>query len=72
MKKMMNNMIPLTIANTLDQSTKKRVEVAANQTVKEAVRQNNPTVMETFDVYDGDGKVISNDRTKVMNMIKGQ
>ena len=49
----MNNMIPLTIANTLDQSTKKRIEVAANQTVKEAVRQNNPTPLDTFDVYDG-------------------
>ena len=60
--KMMNNMIPLTIANTLDQSTKKRVEVAANQTVKEAVRQNNPTPMDTFDVYNGDGELISDEQ----------
>ena len=59
---MMNNMIPLTIANTLDQSTKKRVEVAANQTVKEAVRQNNPTPMDTFDVYNGDGELISDEQ----------
>ena len=58
----MNNMIPLTIANTLDQSTKKRVEVAANQTVKEAVRQNNPTPIQTFDVYNGNGKVISDEQ----------
>ena len=58
----MNNMIPLTIANTLDQSTKKRVEVAPNQTVKEAVRQNNPTSLNSFDVYDGDGKVISDEQ----------
>ena len=59
---MMNTMIPLTIANTLDQSTKKRIEVAPNQTVKEAVRQNNPTALETFDVYDGEGKVISDEQ----------
>ena len=57
--KKMNNMIPLTIANTLDQSTKTRVEVAAHCTVKEAVRQHNPTALAKFDVYDGEGSVIS-------------
>lgn len=57
----MNNMIPLTIANTLNQSTKKRVEVASNQTVKEVVLQNNPSLLDEFDVYDGDGMVISED-----------
>ena len=60
--KKMNNMIPLTIANTLDQSTKKRVEVAANQTVKEAVLHHNPTALATFDVYDGEGKLVSNEQ----------
>lgn len=56
---MMNNMIPLTIANTLDQTIKQRVEVSPQQTVRDVVLQHNPTKLDTFDVYDQDGNVVS-------------
>ena len=35
---MQNNMIPLTVANTLDQTTKQRIEAKPNQTLKQAVQ----------------------------------
>ena len=56
---MMNKMIPLTIANTLDQTIKQRVEVSPQQTVRDVVLQHNPTKLDTFDVYDQDGNVVS-------------
>ena len=35
---MQNNMIPLTVANTLDQTTKQRIEAKPNETLKQAVQ----------------------------------
>ena len=61
MKKMMNTMIPLTIANTLDQTNKQRIEAKANQTLKSVIQQQNLAPAGQFDVYDQSGKVISND-----------
>ena len=57
---MMNKMTPLTIANTLDQSNKQRVEVDSQQTIKQGVRTQNLAPKGNFDVYDQFGKVISN------------
>ena len=57
---MKNQMTPLTIANTLDQSNKQRVEVASQQTIKQGVRAQNLAPKGNFDVYDQFGKVISN------------
>ena len=47
MNKMNNEMIPLTIANTLDQSMKTRVEVP-DTTVKQAVKHANLAPKETM------------------------
>ena len=58
---MMNTMIPLTIANTLDQTNKQRIEAVANQTLKSVIQQQNLAPTGQFDVYDQSGKVISND-----------
>ena len=60
MKNMMNKMTPLTIANTLDQSNKQRVEIDSQQTIKQGVRTQNLGPKGNFDVYDQFGKVISN------------
>ena len=57
---MNNQMTPLTIANTLDQSNKQRVEVDSQQTIKQGVRTQNLAPKGNFDVYDQFGKVISN------------
>lgn len=57
---MKNQMTPLTIANTLDQSNKQRVEVDSQQTIKQGVRAQNLAPKGNFDVYDQYGKVISN------------
>lgn len=57
---MKNQMTPLTIANTLDQSNKQRVEVESQQTIKQGVRAQNLAPKGNFDVYDQFGKVISN------------
>jgi len=57
---MMNKMTPLTIANTLDQSNKQRVEVDSQQTIKQGVSTQNLGPKGNFDVYDQFGKVISN------------
>ena len=57
---MKNQMTPLTIANTLDQSNKQRVEVDSQQTIKQGVRTQNLAPKGNFDVYDQFGKVISN------------
>ena len=62
---MQNNMIPLTVANTLDQTTKQRIEAKPNQTLKQAVQEQNLAPQGSFDVYDQLGKVISN--TSVAN-----
>ena len=53
-------MTPLTIANTLDQSNKQRVEIDSQQTIKQGVRAQNLAPKGNFDVYDQFGKVISN------------
>ena len=57
---MKNQMTPLTIANTLDQSNKQRVEIDSQQTIKQGVRAQNLAPKGNFDVYDQFGKVISN------------
>ncbi len=57
---MQNEMIQLTIANTLDQTAKQRVEVQGNQTLKQVVQQRNLAPNGSFDVYDQVGKVITN------------
>ena len=57
---MQNNMIPLTIANTLDQTTKQRIEAKPNQTLKQVVQEQKLAPQGSFDVYDQLGKVISN------------
>ena len=62
---MQNNMIPLTVANTLDQTTKQRIEAKPNQTLKQAVQAEKLAPQGAFDVYDQLGKVISN--TSVAN-----
>ena len=58
---MMNTMIPLTIANTLDQSAKQRVEAKPNQTLKNVVQQHDLAPKGNYDIYDREGKVISNE-----------
>ena len=65
MKNMNNKMIPLTVANTLDQTTKQRIEAQPNQTLKQVVQEQNLAPQGAFDVYDQLGKVISN--TSVAN-----
>ena len=62
---MQNNMIPLTVANTLDQTTKQRIEAKPNQTLKQAVQAQQLAPEGAFDVYDQLGKVIS--ETSVAN-----
>jgi hypothetical protein len=57
---MQNTMIPLTIANTLNQSVKQRIEVAPAQTLKAAVQQHNLAPKGDFDIFDREGKVITN------------
>ena len=61
-ERMQNKMIPLTVANTLDQSNKQRVEMNGSQTIKEQIRSNKLTQQGEFDVFDKLGIVIS-DRT---------
>jgi len=56
---MMNQMIPLTVANTLDQSIKQRIEVSAKKTVKQAVQDAKLAPKGQFDVFDAFGKVVS-------------
>jgi len=58
---MMNTMIPLTIANTLDQTNKQRIEAKASQTLKAVIQEQKLAPAGQFDVYDQSGKVISND-----------
>ena len=52
-------MIPLTIANTLDQSVKQRIESKPNQTAKQAVQKAKMAPQGQFDVFDALGKVVS-------------
>ena len=56
---MQNTMIPLTVANTLDQSQKQRVEVPQNATLKQAVQDMKLAPKGQFDIYDAMGSVIS-------------
>ena len=60
---MKNEMIPLTIANTLDQSMKTRVEVP-DTTVKQAVKHAKLAPNGNYDVYDSAGVIISNNNTR--------
>jgi hypothetical protein len=60
---MNNEMIPLTIANTLDQSMKARVEVP-DTTVKQAVKHAKLAPKGNYDVYDSAGVIISNKNTR--------
>ena len=57
---MQNQMIPLTVANTLDQTQKQRVEVPQNATLKQAVQEMKLAPKGQFDIYDAMGSVISN------------
>jgi|GEM_PF-743029 len=57
---MQNQMIPLTVANTLDQTQKQRVEVPQNATLKQAVQDMKLAPKGQFDIYDAMGSVISN------------
>ena len=59
---MHNQMIPLTVANTLDQSQKHRVEVPQNVSLKEAIKQLNLAPKGQYDIYDAMGSVISNNQ----------
>ncbi|MBT5660843.1 MAG: hypothetical protein HOI79_02070, partial [Euryarchaeota archaeon] len=59
---MQNTMIPLTVANTLDQSNKQRVELSSGQTIKQQILSKKLTHKGDFDVFDKLGIVIS-DRT---------
>ena len=58
---MQNEMTPLTIANTLDQTNKQRIEAKSNQTLKAVIQQQNLAPAGQFDVYNQSGQVISND-----------
>ena len=58
---MMNTMIPLTVANTLDQTNKQRIEAKPNQSLKSVIKLQQLAPAGEFDVYDQAGKVISND-----------
>jgi hypothetical protein len=60
MKNMMNTMIPLTVANTLNQTAKQRIEAKPSQTLKQVVQEQKLSPEGDFDVYDQMGKVISN------------
>jgi len=60
---MNNEMIPLTIANTLDQSMKTRVEVP-DTTMKQAVKHAKLAPKGNYDVYDSAGVIISNKNTR--------
>ena len=57
---MQNEMIPLTVANTLDQSLKQRVEVPQNTSLKQAIQEMKLAPKGQFDIYDAMGSVISN------------
>jgi len=57
---MKNEMIPLTVANTLDQSQKQRVEVPRNASLKQAIEDLKLAPKGQFDIYDATGSVISN------------
>ena len=57
---MQNTMIPLTVANTLDQSQKQRVEIPQNSSLKKAVQDLKLAPKGQFDIYDATGSVISN------------
>jgi hypothetical protein len=61
MRNMHNQMTPLTIANTLDQTNKQRIEAKSNQTLKAVIQQQNLAPAGQFDVYNQSGEVISND-----------
>ena len=57
---MMNEMIPLTVANTLNQTAKNRIEARSDQSLKQAIQNQNLAPKGQFDIYDQNGKVISN------------
>ena len=49
---MMNTMIPLTVANTLDQTNKQRIENKPNQSLKSVIKLQQLAPAGEFDVYD--------------------
>ena len=53
-------MIPLTVANTLNQTAKNRIEARSDQSLKQAIQNQNLAPKGQFDIYDQNGKVISN------------
>ena len=57
---MQSKMIPLTIANTLNQAAKQRVDVKQDQTVRQAVVASGLGLNGQFDVFNEHGEVISN------------
>ncbi len=62
---MMNTMIPLTVANTLDQTNKQRIEAQPEQTLKSVIKLQQLAPAGQFDVYDQSGKVISNEKASL-------
>ncbi|MGB0476256.1 MAG: hypothetical protein ACPGJT_05495, partial [Candidatus Poseidoniaceae archaeon] len=62
---MMNTMIPLTVANTLDQTNKQRIEAQPDQTLKSVIKLQQLAPAGQFDVYDQSGKVISNEKASL-------
>jgi proteasome lid subunit RPN8/RPN11 len=56
---MNTQMIPLTVANTLDQTSKQRIEIPSGITVKQAVVQSKNAPQGEFDIFNGNGQVIS-------------
>ena len=56
---MQSKMIPLTIANTLNQAAKQRVDVKRDQTVRQAVVASGLGLNGQFDVFNEHGEVIS-------------
>ena len=57
----MNEMIPLTVANTLNQTMKNRIEAKPNQSLRQVIQNQNLAPKGEFDVYDQDGRVVSNE-----------
>ena len=49
---MMNEMIPLTVANTLNQTAKNRIEARSDQSLKQAIQNQNLAPKGQFDIYD--------------------
>ena len=53
----MNEMIPLTVANTLNQTMKNRIEAKPNQSLRQVIQNQNLAPKGEFDVYDQDERL---------------